>query len=85
MSWMEHANCNGTDLDFIDYEDTDEARDELLEVCRACTVREDCLTTAFKISKDVAGIWGGTTVTQRRAIDKKQFDSPPRYGYRPVS
>ncbi len=36
-------------------------------MCRACPVREDCLLFAFE-TKQVDGIWGGTTEDERRRL-----------------
>lgn len=37
--------------------------------CGACPVRRDCLEDALAVEPDLdAGVWGGTTANERRAI-----------------
>jgi hypothetical protein len=38
------------------------------DVCAECSVRVECLRFAFEAEFSVMGIWGGTTMTERRHI-----------------
>ena len=42
----------------------------LLDICNSCSVREPCLEQALRTGD--AGIWGGTSSRQRRAIKKER-------------
>ncbi len=42
---------------------------ELFEVCHACPVRRQCLESALtEAGFRVMGVWGATTITERRAV-----------------
>jgi WhiB family redox-sensing transcriptional regulator len=40
----------------------------LFDVCAACPVRVECLRHALEAEFSVMGVWGGTTMTERRLI-----------------
>lgn len=79
--WEQHAACRNTtdpDLFFPISYDSSEARDQVAQaraVCASCPVWRLCLTDAMSrerwLGKDRrAGIWGGTTPSQRYAFAK---------------
>lgn len=69
--WRLEAACRHTDPElFFPIGSTGPALDQIAEakrVCEACPVRNQCLEFALSTSQD-AGIWGGTTEDERRAI-----------------
>lgn len=70
-NWRKDAACRHADPDlFFPISLTGPAWDQIHEakrICRTCPVQEPCLAWALRVP-DVAGIWGGTTETERRAI-----------------
>ena len=69
--WREGAACHHADPDlFFPVGATGPALrqiDEAKRVCQACPVRTPCLTWALDHGV-AAGVWGGTTEDERRAI-----------------
>lgn len=62
--WAGYANCLGLDPDMFfpqPYEDPAPAK----AVCQGCVVREECLLAALA-RRELDGIWGGLTATERR-------------------
>jgi len=70
-NWRDDAACLYADPDlFFPISMTGPALgqvDEAKRICRSCPVREPCLAWALSVP-DVAGIWGGTTESERHAI-----------------
>lgn len=68
LDWMDDALCAevGTEIFFPDRGGSP-AR--ALEVCRGCDVRQECLEYALNLQAGtaygIAGVWGGTTASQR--------------------
>lgn len=73
MNWREMAGCLGEDPDLFfpigngNSGPTLMQIDEAKAVCRGCPVLEKCLDWAVKVDP-VAGIWGGATESERRAM-----------------
>lgn len=73
--WQRQAACRWlpTELFFptgnSDIARTDEARAK--EVCVTCPVRAECLDLALT-NEEPYGVWGGLTVTERRALMAEQ-------------
>ena len=70
-SWRAAASCrNGDPEVFFPVGDSDAALDVVEQakaVCEACPVRAACLQFALE-TKQVDGIWGGTTEDERRRL-----------------
>lgn len=64
--WMKEAECKGLDPSiFVPLRGGDHTTTNLaLLVCRECVVKEECLDHGLRYRQ--AGIWGGTTDTERR-------------------
>lgn len=64
--WQDKAACAGRDdLDPMSQDEDDKA--EMLRVCKACPVREEC--SAYADEKEVSsGIWGGID----RSVDQDE-------------
>lgn len=64
---MRHAACKGCDTDVF-FTPSREA--EALAICSGCEVRAECLAFALSLPEqiDAAGVFGGLTVAQRRAL-----------------
>jgi WhiB family redox-sensing transcriptional regulator len=71
VNWREDAACLHADPDlFFPISMSGRTLDQIGEakrICRICPVKEPCLAWALRV-RDVAGIWGGTTETERRAL-----------------
>lgn len=74
MDWRHHALCNDEDPElFFPIGRTGPAlmQVELAKaVCRKCTVTEACLAWALESGQD-AGVWGGMSEDERRAIKRR--------------
>ena len=74
MDWRHRALCLDEDPElFFPIGTTWPAAvqvDEAKAVCRRCTVTEDCLTWALESGQD-AGVWGGTSEDDRRALKRR--------------
>jgi WhiB family redox-sensing transcriptional regulator len=72
-SWRDDAACLNADPDlFFPIGTTGPVLDQIDEakrICRACPVRTPCLAWALDLGR-AAGIWGGTTEDERRALRK---------------
>lgn len=44
---------------------------QLKLICGVCPVAEECLLSALKSTEPPAGIWGGTTATERRKLRRE--------------
>lgn len=70
-NWREDANCRGADPEIFfpgkgDYEGEMLAR----AVCAECVVVNECLDLAIQ-NHPVLGIWGNTSMRQRRAMRRR--------------
>lgn len=63
--WIDSARCKGLDLTAFFQRNQHTARGAL-QICKKCTVREECLDYAIENEMDY-GVWGGLTERQRRA------------------
>lgn len=70
--WEQRAACRGEDLDlFFPTSGRTEQAAEAKRVCQRCPVLYRCLAAQLKHRwRDDHGIWGGTTVDERKAIRK---------------
>ena len=74
MDWRHHALCREEDPElFFPIGTTGPAAQQVEEakvVCQRCTVLDDCLTWALETGQD-AGVWGGTSEDERRALKRR--------------
>lgn len=68
MTWRDKAKCIEAVIDFV----TPNLSKGHLVYCNACEVADACLDYAMSIDqgKDIAGIYAGTTPSDRRAMRK---------------
>lgn len=75
MDWRHRALCRDEDPElFFPIGTTGPAErqvDEAKAVCRRCAVTSDCLTWALETGQD-AGVWGGLSEDERRALKRQQ-------------
>lgn len=71
FGWLDDAAC--ADLDHEDFfvEAGHVIREDVLDVCRGCPVRRDCVTHAYK-RKIIGGYFGGFSPGQRREMSHAQ-------------
>ncbi len=69
-SWQDFANCLGVDPDLF-FPERGASTREAKEVCRGCTVREDCLEYALQ-NGERFGVWGGMSERERRRIRRQR-------------
>ena len=84
LSWMSSGACLQSDPDLffpIATVTGPAARqaEAAKAVCRSCVVRKNCLSFALEAMPE--GIWGGTTLDERRAVRRR----PSRYQSGPQS
>jgi len=79
LQWQSEAECRGTASNMF-FPPSSLSADELyqvnqiaLEICKACSVREECLEFAVENpSLVLAGTWGGKTDKQLRALRRRR-------------
>jgi hypothetical protein len=65
VRWQELANCRGCNPDvFFPVKGHNVTYDARL-ICEPCEVKAECLELGFR---ETIGIWGGTTVRDRRRL-----------------
>jgi WhiB family redox-sensing transcriptional regulator len=75
MDWRHRASCDGENPELFFPVGTDGPA--LLQianaktVCRRCPVSAECLRWALERGED-AGVWGGTTEEERRALQRRR-------------
>jgi WhiB family redox-sensing transcriptional regulator len=73
MDWRHLALCRDEDPElFFPIGTTGPAAtqvDEAKQVCRRCSVIDDCLAWSLETGQD-AGVWGGTSEDERRALKR---------------
>jgi WhiB family redox-sensing transcriptional regulator len=74
MDWRHKAECRTEDPElFFPVGTSGPALAQIVEakaVCRRCPVRRECLAWALASGQD-AGIWGGLTEDERRALKRR--------------
>jgi len=68
--WQDFANCLGVDPELF-FPERGESTREAKEVCKGCSVREDCLEYALS-NGEKFGIWGGLSERERRRIRRQR-------------
>ena len=75
MDWRHEAACRDEDPElFFPIGTTGPAVlqiEEAKAVCRSCDVTNDCLNWAIESGQD-AGVWGGLSEDERRALKRRQ-------------
>jgi len=75
MDWRHHALCRDEDPElFFPIGNTGPAVRQLERakaICTRCPVTQECLTRALDNGQD-AGIWGGLSEDERRALRRRQ-------------
>jgi WhiB family redox-sensing transcriptional regulator len=75
MDWRHHALCRDEDPElFFPIGNTGPAVRQLERakaICTRCPVTQECLTWALDNGQD-AGIWGGLSEDERRALRRRQ-------------
>lgn len=76
MDWRHLAACRRVDPEtFFPVSETGEQ--EAKAVCAGCPVQARCREWALATGQD-AGVWGGLTDTERRALKRDQVAAPRR-------
>jgi WhiB family redox-sensing transcriptional regulator len=74
MDWRHLAACRDVDPElFFPIGNTGPALlqiDEAKQVCRTCAVMDECLHWALESGQD-AGVWGGLSEDERRALKRR--------------
>lgn len=70
LPWMGGANCATTDPELF-FPRSGDSLTAVRRVCANCPVKQACLDYAIKNSVQ-AGIWGGRTLKERRAIQRRK-------------
>ncbi len=74
MDWRHHAACRDVDPElFFPIGNTGPALlqiDEAKQVCQRCAVLDSCLQWALESGQD-AGVWGGLSEDERRALKRR--------------
>jgi WhiB family redox-sensing transcriptional regulator len=66
MGWWQRAACKGMDTRIF-FVPVGQTAHEAKAICATCPVQQECLDEAL-IHNDPIGIWGGTSVKERREI-----------------
>ncbi|MEX2620308.1 MAG: WhiB family transcriptional regulator [Egibacteraceae bacterium] len=69
-SWQERAACARSDAETFFSIEPDVVR-QALALCARCEVRETCRAEALA-RREIFGVWGGTTETERRRIFRRE-------------
>ena len=65
--WMDRGRCAEVDPELFFPLKGGSAK-EAKRVCRSCEVRAECLAWALAQPAELDGIWGGTSVSERRLM-----------------
>jgi WhiB family redox-sensing transcriptional regulator len=83
MDWRHRAACRDVDPElFFPIGNTGPALmqiEEAKQVCRGCPVSEPCLKWAIESGQD-AGVWGGLSEDERRALKRRTARARARAG-----
>ena len=69
LEWIGEAVCREIGHDVFFDEDA-QTTSAAKNICGQCPVQTDCLNYALRIGP-VAGVWGGTTASQRRRLNTR--------------
>lgn len=80
MDWVQRARCKEEDPELFFPVGTSGPALEQIEraraICMQCEVREECLEWALASGQD-AGVWGGTSEEERKAMRRSRRVGPP--------
>jgi WhiB family redox-sensing transcriptional regulator len=68
-SWMGRASCKNLDVEMF-FPKRGLPKKEVVRICGACPVREECLSFAV-LNGERQGMWGGLTSGARRGMYSK--------------
>lgn len=71
LQWLDHARCADRDLGAFFVEAGHTISEDVLALCRACPVRRECVSHAYRREID-AGYFGGLSPSQRRQMTLAQ-------------
>ncbi len=79
--WRDEAACSGLphSVFFPVGDDLEEAIASAKEICAVCPVTDNCLEFALETNQK-AGIWGGTSEEDRKALRRKWLATRRRVG-----
>lgn len=73
LRWLDNANCADRDINEFFVEAGHVISDDILEICRRCPVRKECVDVAYNPRWNITGgYFGGLSPGQRREFSKKQ-------------
>jgi hypothetical protein len=73
LRWLDQANCADSDIHDFFVDAGHVIGDDILEICRRCPVRKDCVDVAYNPRWNVTGgYFGGLSPGLRRELSKKQ-------------
>ncbi|HUG87751.1 MAG TPA: WhiB family transcriptional regulator [Actinomycetota bacterium] len=79
MDWVQRARCRDEDPELFFPVGTSGPALEQIEraraICMQCEVREECLEWALTSGQD-AGVWGGTSEEERKAMRRSRRFGP---------
>ncbi|GAA1645693.1 WhiB family transcriptional regulator [Kribbella alba] len=88
MNWLLRGECVDKDPElFFPIGSSGPARlqiDDAKQVCRRCTVADLCLQWALQTGQD-AGVWGGLSEDERRALKRRTSRSRTRHEAQPAT
>lgn len=75
--WDAQAACQGQPVDMFFEQDVRVQRYVIQTYCQPCPVRQECLQEALAADQQIwrAGIWGGTTINERRRMLRAARDT----------
>jgi WhiB family redox-sensing transcriptional regulator len=74
LSWKTNGACRWVEPElFFPVSDAD--AEPAKQVCAECGVRERCLDFALDV-REFEGVWGGTTGSERRALQRRRRPVP---------
>ncbi|MHB1783580.1 MAG: WhiB family transcriptional regulator [Acidimicrobiales bacterium] len=77
-AWHRYAACRGQGPSTFFRDDSKEPVDAKA-VCAGCSVRAQCLADALSNTARISGVWGGTTLEERRQMVRSR--APRRRTY----
>lgn len=79
--WRDHAACSGLphSVFFPVGDDMEAAIANAKKICAICAVSDDCLEFALETNQR-AGVWGGSSEEDRRALRRKWLATRRRAG-----
>lgn len=73
ITWRDLAACVDTKIDFFDL-GSNQRQERLLEYCKVCDVRQECLDYAIWTNQS-DGVWGGMRPDERKKQRRRVMDA----------